>query len=85
MFRSGLTWRRGAGNIFYFRPGHETYPTYHDSNVQKVLRNAVKWAHNPLGSNPAILDAPNVPVEKALEPIVERGGKLHAAGEAGYR
>ncbi len=85
VFRSGLTWRRGAGNIFYFRPGHETYPTYHDATVHKVLRNAVKWAHNPQGSHPAILDAPNVPVEKALEPIVERGGKLHAEGEAGFR
>jgi trehalose utilization protein len=45
----------------------------------------VKWAHNPQGRRPAILDAPNVPVEKALEPIVQRGGKLHADGEAGYR
>ena len=35
VFRSGLTYRRGAGNIFYFRPGHETYPTYHDANVQQ--------------------------------------------------
>lgn len=85
VFRSGLTWRRGAGNIFYFRPGHETYPTYHDGNVQKVLRNAVKWAHNPQGTYTAIHDAPNVPVEKALEPIVERGPKLHQAGEEGYR
>lgn len=85
VFRSGLTYRRGAGNVFYFRPGHETYPTYHDATVHKVLRNAVKWAHNPQGSKPAILDAPNVPVEKALEPIVERGGKLHAHGEAGFR
>jgi len=85
VFRSGLTYRRGAGNVFYFRPGHETYPTYHDATVQKVLRNAVKWAHNPQGAKPAILDAPNVPVDKALEPIVERGGKLHAAGEAGFR
>ncbi|TIM22220.1 MAG: trehalose utilization protein ThuA, partial [Mesorhizobium sp.] len=42
-------------------------------------------AHNPQGSNPAILDAPNVPVEKALEPIIERGAKLHAEGEAGFR
>ncbi|MFB2608317.1 trehalose utilization protein ThuA, partial [Rhizobium phaseoli] len=33
----------------------------------------------------AITDAPNVPVEKALEPIVERGPRLHQAGEAGYR
>lgn len=85
VFRSGLTWRRGAGNIFYFRPGHETYPTYHDENVRTVLRNAVKWAHNPLAPLTAIHTAPNVPVEKALEPIVERGLKLHAAGEAGFK
>jgi trehalose utilization protein len=85
VFRSGLTYRRGAGNIFYFRPGHETYPTYHDATVQRVLRNAVKWAYNPQGRRPAILEAPNVPVEKALEPVIERGGKLHADGEAGYR
>ena len=85
VFRSGLTWRRGAGNIFYFRPGHETYPTYHDATVQKVLVNGVKWAFNPQGAYPAIHDAPNVPVETALVPIVERGPKLHEAGEAGYR
>ncbi|AYG67010.1 MULTISPECIES: ThuA domain-containing protein [unclassified Rhizobium] len=85
VFRSGMTWRRGAGNIFYFRPGHETYPTYHNGTVQKVLINSVKWAHNPLGTQASIHDAPNVPVEKALEPIVERGPKLHQTGEAGYR
>jgi trehalose utilization protein len=85
VFRSGLTYRRGAGNIFYFRPGHETYPTYHNPTIQKVLRNAVRWAHNPSAPRIAIHDAPNVPVEKALEPLAERGGKLHAAGEAGYR
>ncbi|WP_210178306.1 MULTISPECIES: ThuA domain-containing protein, partial [unclassified Ensifer] len=76
---------RGAGNIFYFRPGHETYPTYHDANVQKVLRNSVKWAYNVDNRYTAIHDAPNVPVENALEPIVERGPRLHQAGEAGYR
>ena len=85
VFRSGMTWRRGAGNIFYFRPGHETYPTYHDPNVRKVLINAVKWAYNPQGTLKSIHDAPNVPVDKALEPIEERGPKLHQAGEAGYR
>jgi len=85
VFRSGMTWRRGAGNIFYFRPGHETYPTYHDATVQKVLVNGVKWAFNPQGTYAAIHDAPNVPVEQALEPIEERGPKLHEAGEAGYR
>lgn len=85
VFRSGLTYRRGAGNIFYFRPGHETYPTYHDGNVQKVISNAVKWAFNP---SPRILnpnEAPNTPVDKALEPITERGPRLHHAGEKGFR
>ncbi len=85
VFRSGLTYRRGAGNIFYFRPGHETYPTYHDENVRKVLRNSVKWAYNAANQQKSIHDAPNVPVEKALEKIEERGPKLHQAGETGYR
>jgi trehalose utilization protein len=85
VFRSGLTWRRGAGNIFYFRPGHETYPTYHDANVQQVIRNGVKWAYNPMPRYGAVHDAPNVPVEEALEPITERGPRLHQAGEEGYK
>lgn len=44
VFRSGCCWRRGNGKIFYFRPGHETYPTYHDANVRRVIANAVEWA-----------------------------------------
>ena len=44
VFRSGMTWARGAGRIFYFRPGHETFPTYHDANVLRVIENAVRWA-----------------------------------------
>ena len=44
VFRSGCTWTRGAGKIFYFRPGHETFPTYHDANVLRVIENAVHWA-----------------------------------------
>lgn len=85
VFRSGLTYKRGAGNVFYFRPGHETYPTYHDANVQRVILNAVKWAHNPAARLAEPTVAPNVPVERALEPIEERGPRLHAAGEEGYR
>jgi len=84
-FRSGLTWRRGAGNVFYFRPGHETYPTYYDPNIQLILRNAVHWAHNPAPRLTGVTDAPNVPVEVALEPITARGRKLHADGEDGFR
>ena len=75
VFRSGLTYRRGAGNIFYFRPGHETYPTYHDKTVGHVLRNAVNWAFNA-ERHAELLLAPNTPVDKALEHIVERGAKL---------
>jgi trehalose utilization protein len=44
VFRSGCCWRRGRGRVFYFRPGHETYPTYHDLLVQRVILNAVRWA-----------------------------------------
>ena len=44
VFRSGATWRRGRGKIFYFRPGHETYPIYHNPEVLKVIDNAVRWA-----------------------------------------
>lgn len=44
VFRSGCCWKRGRGKIFYFRPGHETAPTYHNEAVQQVLFNAVLWA-----------------------------------------
>lgn len=44
VFRSGVTYTRGNGKIFYFRPGHETHPTYYNENVQRVIQNAVKWA-----------------------------------------
>ena len=43
VFRSGCLWARGAGKVFYFRPGHETYPIFHDKNVQRVLANAVRF------------------------------------------
>lgn len=76
VFRSGACFKRGNGKIFYFRPGHETYPTYHDKNVQLVLKNAVKWAR-PEGR--WVDSCPNVPVDKAPEKIVERGPKLHTA------
>jgi len=84
VFRSGVTYRRGGGNVFYFSPGHEVYPIYHNESVQTVLRNAVKWAYNPA---PAWknTDAPNVPIDKAPEPITEKGPHLHAPGEAGFR
>jgi trehalose utilization protein len=44
VFRSGCTWRRGRGKVVYFSPGHETFPIYHDANVQRIIANAVRWA-----------------------------------------
>ena len=47
VFRGGCTFTRGLGKIFFFQPGHETCPSYHDANVQRVLANAIRWAAPP--------------------------------------
>lgn len=44
VFRSGVTYKRGKGKVFYFRPGHESYPTYYNKEIQQVIKNAVNWA-----------------------------------------
>jgi trehalose utilization protein len=44
VFRSGCCYTRGRGRIFYFRPGHETHPTYHHPEIRRVIANAVAWA-----------------------------------------
>lgn len=49
VFRSGCCYRRGNGKIFYFRPGHETYPIYYQPEIQKVIKNAVLWAAPTFG------------------------------------
>lgn len=43
-FRAGCCWHRGMGRVFYFQPGHETYPTYYLPKVQQIIRNAARWA-----------------------------------------
>ena len=40
VFRSGCCWERGRGKIFYFRPGHESYPIYHNPQIMRVIGNA---------------------------------------------
>lgn len=53
VFRSGCTFTRGYGKIFYFQPGHEEFPIYHMPEIQRIITNAVRWA------KPAVrLDAP---------------------------
>ena len=44
VFRSGCVWERGHGRIFYFSPGHETFPIYYDKNILKIITNGVRWA-----------------------------------------
>jgi trehalose utilization protein len=44
VFRSGVVYNCGSGRVFYFRPGHEEYPTFRHPSVQTVLANAVRWA-----------------------------------------
>ena len=75
VFRSGCTWKRGNGKIFYFRPGHETYPIYHHETVKLVLKNACRWAA-PAGS-PWLDGCPNIPLEKAPEKLTLKGHSVH--------
>ncbi|QKS73161.1 ThuA domain-containing protein [Paenalkalicoccus suaedae] len=60
VFRSGCTYQRGNGRIFYFRPGHETYPTYHNDKVQRVIQNAVEWAAPLSRPRPIYGNAPSI-------------------------
>ena len=57
VFRSGCTWTRGYGKIFYFQPGHETAPSYHNPYVLKIIENAVRWAAPVMWRD--TLDCPN--------------------------
>jgi trehalose utilization protein len=61
VFRSGATFSRGRGRVFYFRPGHETHPTYFDGNVRQVIANAVRWAALPAGAQPTFGHRPEPP------------------------
>ena len=62
VFRSGCCYHRGRGKVFYFRPGHETYPTYYDPNVLRVIGNGVRWAAP--GRGPAPVYHNRKPLEK---------------------
>jgi len=52
VFRSGCTYRRGHGKVFYFRPGHETYPTYYNQDIMHIISNAVRWAYPAINTRP---------------------------------
>lgn len=68
VFRSGATWHRGQGRIFYFRPGHESYPIYYQKEVLQVLVNAIHWAQ--FRGNTAVTGIGHAPnIKEPLEPI----------------
>jgi trehalose utilization protein len=46
-FRSGCLWNIGKGRVFYFRPGHETYPIFQQAEPLQVLENAARWLGKP--------------------------------------
>ncbi|WP_326716904.1 ThuA domain-containing protein [Vagococcus jeotgali] len=65
VFRGGCTYRRGNGKIFYFQPGHETYPSYYHPKVQHVIKNAIKWCSPTENTYPTYGNAQ--PLEKLEE------------------
>ncbi len=42
--RSGMCWKRGAGRVFYFSPGHAWYDVMLHEPFHTVIKNAVRWA-----------------------------------------
>lgn len=49
VFRSGCSFTRGYGKIFYFQPGHEEYPIYYMPEIQKIILNGVRYCAPALG------------------------------------
>lgn len=63
VFRSGCTWTRGNCKIFYFQPGHETNTSFRNANVQRIIKNGVRWAC-PVKKNLEIPCPEFMPLEK---------------------
>ncbi len=74
VFRSGVTFERGHGKIFYFRPGHETYPIFYNETILKVIGNAIKWA------NPIYFGEHTAPNTQPLEEISPKEVDFGSAG-----
>lgn len=64
VFRSGVTFTREYGKIFYFQPGHETNRAFYDKNVKRIILNATRWA-NPIKKMPELV----APYSKELESL----------------
>lgn len=77
VFRSGGTWRRGAGKVFYFRPGHETYPTYHQAEVRRVISQGVRWLRPQVRIPDTCPNSPPLETLPADERAAERSTTGH--------
>lgn len=62
VFRSGCCFVRGQGRVFYFSPGHETYPVYHQPEIRRIIANAAAWAGDVARAHLRTEDAPNAPL-----------------------
>lgn len=76
VFRSGAVWHRGRGRVFYFRPGHETYPIFHQPQVLHVLTNGVRWC--AFGGNDRMVSIGQAPNQK--QPFEELSPKDYVTG-----
>ena len=66
VFRSGCCYKRGLGKIFYFRPGHEEYPTFYRDDITKILKNAIHWA------KPLEITKPTLGHYEAIEKVKDK-------------
>ena len=67
VFRSGITYKRGNGRIFYFQPGHESYPTYYHPHIQTIICNGVTYCAPRGNSYPVYGNEKNIyPITGAI-------------------
>ncbi len=66
VFRSGCCYKRGLGKVFYFRPGHEEYPTFYREDITLILKNAIVWAH------PLDITRPTLGHYEAIEKVADK-------------
>lgn len=69
VLRSGVSWHKGAGKIFFFAPGHEEFPVYHDKEIQKVMKNIVRWLKPVNGPKIALRGEIGAVLEEIKNPI----------------
>ncbi len=72
VFRSGVTFTRGKGKIFYFQPGHEEYPVYHNPIIQRIITNGVLWCSEKSVSNNSLtsnVKRDNIQIKSSPEKI----------------